>query len=533
MPPTPPACRREGADAAAAAAAAAAAEPPPPSSRRRCRCQAADAEGKADAAERSATPPQTLPTQMQDEAAEPGRSRRRRSHRIMPRASRCNAGRPAAGGPFSFARAPAARWPAGCDTAGLRLWLIRSVTARPLMPALTSQLDPRSPGFPGQRRLPPRAGRRPRRAAGARAPTAAATRRAPSTPSAASCCRASASPPCSTRARRSSSSPPLAADGMYDDAAPGAGIVTGIGRVHGPGSGGRRQRRHGQGRHLLPDDGEEAPARAGDRAREPPALRLPGRFRRRLPAAAGRGVPGPGALRPHLLQPGAAVSAQNIPQIAVVMGSCTAGGAYVPAMCDEIDHRQGTGHDLPRRPAAGEGRHRRSRRRRSARRRRRAHLASPASPTTSPRTTATRCRSRATSSATSTARKALPVAVQPPREPLYRRRGAVRHRAEGHAPPVRHPRGDRAHRRRQRVPRVQGALRQDAGLRLRAPARLPGRHRRQQRHPVRRERAQGRALHRAVQPARHPAGVPAEHHRLHGRQASTRTPASPRTAPRW
>lgn len=29
------------------------------------------------------------------------------------------------------------------------------------------------------------------------------------------------------------------------------------------------------------------------------------------------------------------MSAENIPQIAVVMGSCTAGGAYVPAMADE------------------------------------------------------------------------------------------------------------------------------------------------------------------------------------------------------
>lgn len=29
------------------------------------------------------------------------------------------------------------------------------------------------------------------------------------------------------------------------------------------------------------------------------------------------------------------MSAQGIPQIAVVMGSCTAGGAYVPAMSDE------------------------------------------------------------------------------------------------------------------------------------------------------------------------------------------------------
>ena len=38
------------------------------------------------------------------------------------------------------------------------------------------------------------------------------------------------------------------------------------------------------------------------------------------------------------------MSAQNIPQIAVVMGSCTAGGAYVPAMADEaiIVRNQGT-----------------------------------------------------------------------------------------------------------------------------------------------------------------------------------------------
>ena len=29
------------------------------------------------------------------------------------------------------------------------------------------------------------------------------------------------------------------------------------------------------------------------------------------------------------------MSAKGIPQIAVVMGSCTAGGAYIPAMADE------------------------------------------------------------------------------------------------------------------------------------------------------------------------------------------------------
>jgi 3-methylcrotonyl-CoA carboxylase beta subunit len=42
----------------------------------------------------------------------------------------------------------------------------------------------------------------------------------------------------------------------------------------------------------------------------------------------------PRAFRPHLLQPGQHVGA-GIPQIACVMGSCTAGGAYVPAMSDE------------------------------------------------------------------------------------------------------------------------------------------------------------------------------------------------------
>src|SRR3954462_6982302 len=39
----------------------------------------------------------------------------------------------------------------------------------------------------------------------------------------------------------------------------------------------------------------------------------------------------------------ARLSARNIPQIAVVMGSCTAGGAYVPAMCDETIIVEGTG----------------------------------------------------------------------------------------------------------------------------------------------------------------------------------------------
>ena len=75
----------------------------------------------------------------------------------------------------------------------------------------------------------------------------------------------------------------------------------------GPRSADRRQRRHGEGRHLLSDHREEARAGAADRAREPAAVRLPGRLRRRVPAAAGRGLSRPRALRPHLLQPGAHV----------------------------------------------------------------------------------------------------------------------------------------------------------------------------------------------------------------------------------
>ena len=103
---------------------------------------------------------------------------------------------------------------------------------------------------------------------------------------------------------------PLAGDGMYDDAVPAAGIVTGVGRVERPRVRRRRQRRDGQGRHLLPDHGEEAPACPGDRAREPAAVPLPRRLRRRVPADAGRGLPRPRPLRPDLLQPGEPVGAR-------------------------------------------------------------------------------------------------------------------------------------------------------------------------------------------------------------------------------
>ena len=78
---------------------------------------------------------------------------------------------------------------------------------------------------------------------------------------------------------------------------------------------------------------------------------------------------------------------RGIPQIAAVLGSSTAGGAYVPAMSDETVIVARAGHDLPRRPAAREGRDRRGRLGRGPRRRRRARARLRASSTTSPPTT--------------------------------------------------------------------------------------------------------------------------------------------------
>ena len=141
---------------------------------------------------------------------------------------------------------------------------------------------------------------------------------------------------------------PLAAYGMYgtdgDERRASAGMVTGIGRVRGREVRDRRQRRDRQGRHLLPDDGQEAPARAGDR-----------RWRTTCRASTSSTPAAPSCRCRTRSSPTASTSAgssstrrtcppQGIPQIAAVMGSCTAGGAYVPAMSDEtvIVRDQGT-----------------------------------------------------------------------------------------------------------------------------------------------------------------------------------------------
>ncbi len=127
----------------------------------------------------------------------------------------------------------------------------------------------------------------------------------------------------------------------------------------------RRQRRHRQGRHLLPHDRQEAPPRPGDRAREPAAVPLPGRFGRRLPAAAGRGLPGPRALRTDLLQPGQSQLARH-PADRAGDGLVHRRRRLRAGHVRRDGHRAWHRHHLPGRSAAGEGGHRRGGHRRGA-----------------------------------------------------------------------------------------------------------------------------------------------------------------------
>ena len=136
----------------------------------------------------------------------------------------------------------------------------------------------------------------------------------------------------------------------------------------GPRGDGRRQRRHGEGRHLLSAHREEASARAGDRAAEQSALHLPRRFRRRQPAQPGRGVPRPRAFRPHLLQPGQYERGRH-PADRLRDGLVHGGRRLCAGDVGRDDHGEEPGDDLPRRPAAGEGGDRRGGERRRARRR--------------------------------------------------------------------------------------------------------------------------------------------------------------------
>jgi 3-methylcrotonyl-CoA carboxylase beta subunit len=126
----------------------------------------------------------------------------------------------------------------------------------------------------------------------------------------------------------------LAAFGMYDDEAPGAGIITGVGRVS------------GRECVIVVNDatvkgGTYYPVTVKKHLRAQEIA-----LQNRLPCiylvdSGGAFLPEQDNVFPdrehfgRIFYNQATMSAAGIPQIAAVMGSCTAGGAYVPAMSDE------------------------------------------------------------------------------------------------------------------------------------------------------------------------------------------------------
>ena len=135
---------------------------------------------------------------------------------------------------------------------------------------------------------------------------------------------------------------PLAAGGMHDDEAQAAGIITGIGRVSGRDvvvvandatvKGGTyfpiTVKKHFRAQQIALDN------------------RLPCIY---LVDSGGAYLPLQAEVFPdrehfgRIFYNQARMSAEGIPQVAAVMGSCTAGGAHVPAMADETIIVKGTG----------------------------------------------------------------------------------------------------------------------------------------------------------------------------------------------
>lgn len=134
----------------------------------------------------------------------------------------------------------------------------------------------------------------------------------------------------------------LAANGMYKDEAPGAGIVTGIGRVRGRECMVVANDATVKGGTYFPITVKKH-LRAQEIALE---NRLPCLY---LVDSGGAFLPLQSEVFPDRDHFGriffnqAVMSSRGIPQIAAVMGSCTAGGAYVPAMSDEAVIVKGQG----------------------------------------------------------------------------------------------------------------------------------------------------------------------------------------------
>jgi len=125
----------------------------------------------------------------------------------------------------------------------------------------------------------------------------------------------------------------FAGHGMYDDASPGGGAIAGVGRVHGRDVMVVCNDATVKGGTYYPITVKKH-LRAQEIAEE---CRLPCVY---LVDSGGANLPNQDEVFPdrdhfgRIFYNQARMSAKGIAQIAVVMGSCTAGGAYVPAMSD-------------------------------------------------------------------------------------------------------------------------------------------------------------------------------------------------------
>jgi acetyl-CoA carboxylase carboxyltransferase component len=144
---------------------------------------------------------------------------------------------------------------------------------------------------------------------------------------------------------------PLAANDMYDGDAPAAGLVTGIGRV--------------SGREVM-IVANDATVKGGTYFPMTVKKHLRAQdiaLQNRLPCvylvdSGGAYLPLQADVFPdrdhfgRIFYNQARMSAMRIPQIATVLGSCTAGGAYVPAMSDEVVIVKNTGTTATLTPSA-------------------------------------------------------------------------------------------------------------------------------------------------------------------------------------
>ena len=197
----------------------------------------------------------------------------------------------------------------------------------------------------------------------------------------------------------------LAAWGIYDGEAPSAGIVTGIGVVEGRQCAIFANDATVKGGTYFPLTVKKH-LRVQEIAEQ---NRLPCIY---LVDSGGAFLPLQAEVFPdrdhfgRLFYNQARMSAQGIPQIAVVMGSCTAGGAYVPAMRDETVIVRGTGSIFIGGPPLVKAATGEEVTRGGARRRRRPHPPVGRRRPLRDLATSTRSRSRAASSATCTRRAA-------------------------------------------------------------------------------------------------------------------------------